>query len=305
MNSIGFNAHLPDAQTLNKIKEADIHWIRCDFDWDVIEPRQGIYDYSRIDPVVNFCKENNIKIFPTIGYTPRWANGNQTRNYPPTNKKDWIDFVLEVINRYKTEIHIWGIWNEPNLPEFFQGTIQEYIQNIFIPASNTIKGIDSNLKVAAPEIASLVSAKWWQWLESFAALENYYDFVTLHCYTKDAQTTIDYIEKGRWPRFIRWLSWLLNWFYPGNQAIKAKLKKISKTAWLTETGWKTNVVSEEQQRQYYEAFVNYMNDQNIFERVFFYEIKDDPRITDKWGVLRSDYSEKPAYEFIKSLSRQV
>jgi hypothetical protein len=79
------------------------------------------------------------------------------------------------------------------------------------------------------------------------------------------------------------------------------LRKISKEAWFTETGWKTNAVSEEQQRQYYETIVNYMKEQNILERVFFYEIKDDPNITDKWGVLRSDYSEKPAYEFIKSI----
>jgi hypothetical protein len=101
------------------------------------------------------------------------------------------------------------------------------------------------------------------------------------------------------------LSWLLNWFYPGNQAIKAKLKKITKEAWFTETGWKTNVVSEEQQRQHYEDLVKYMNDQTIFERVFFYEIKDGLNAVDKWGVLRSDYSEKPAFEFIKSICQQV
>jgi hypothetical protein len=302
---IGFNAHLPDIQTLNKIKEANIKWIRCDFDWDVIEPQKSIFDYSKTDPIVSFCKNNDINIFPTIGYTPGWANGNQGHNYPPNDVNQWTNFVTEVINRYKNDINVWGIWNEPNLAEFFQGSMNDYIHNIFIPASNTIKGIDPGLKVAAPEIAGLVSAEWWKWLETFATLENYYDVVTVHCYTKDGQTTINYIERGRWPGFLHWLSWLLNWFYPGNQAIKAKLKKITKEAWFTETGWKTNVVSEEQQRQHYEDLVKYMNDQTIFERVFFYEIKDGLNAVDKWGVLRSDYSEKPAFEFIKSICQQV
>lgn len=302
-DKIGFNTHLPKLQTLNKIKEANIKWIRCDFNWYILEPQRGNFDYTRTDPIVDFCQENDINIFPVIGYTPGWANGNRGYNHLPDDINDWTNFITNVVNRYKDRLRMWTIWNEPNLPEFFQHDMQDYIDKILIPASNTIKGIDPALKVTAPEIATLVSAEWWKWLEKFAELENYYDLLVLHCYAKSGQTTIDYIEKGRWPWFLQWLSWLLNWFYPGNQSIKGKLKNISREAWLTETGWRTNGVSEEQQRQYYEELVNYINRSSVLKKVFFYEIIDDPNITDKWGVLRSDYSEKPAYQYIKSICR--
>ena len=299
----GFNVHLPDLQTLDKIKEANIPWIRCDFNWYILEPEPGVFDFSRTDSIVNFCKENGISVFPMIGYTPGWANGNRGINHLPDDLSRWTNFVSRVANHYKNDIQVWGIWNEPNLPEFFQGSMQDYVDKIFIPASQVIKNLDSRLKVATPEIATLVSGDWWKWLDRFAGLAGHYDVLALHCYAKDGRTTINYIEKGRWPRWINWLSGLLNLFYPGNQAIKNKLKNIEREKWLTETGWKSNAVGEESQRLYYEDMVNYLENSSVFQKVFFYEIIDDPNFDQKWGVLRSDYSEKPAYQYIKSLGR--
>lgn len=105
-NRIGFNTHLPNLQTLNKIKEANVKWIRCDFNWDIIEPHQGNFAYTVKDQIVNFCKDNDVNVFPTIGYTPGWANGNRSHNFPPNNENDWTNFVSKVVRRYKDDINI-------------------------------------------------------------------------------------------------------------------------------------------------------------------------------------------------------
>ncbi|MFX0198255.1 MAG: endo-1,4-beta-xylanase [Candidatus Hodarchaeota archaeon] len=293
-NRIGLNTHLPNLQTLNKIKEVNIKWIRCDFNWDIIEPHQGNFDYTIIDQIVNFCKDNDVNVFPTIGYTPGWANGNRSHNFPPNNENDWTNFVSKVVRRYKDDINIWSIWNEPNT-EYFQGTLDEYIQRIFVPASKIIKSL--GLKVATPEI-SVTDPKWWKWLDRFSTLRDKYDIMTFHCYAKDGQRVIDYIENSRWPWYLRWLSWFLNRLYPVYQPIKNKLIGES---WLTETGWATNGTSEVKQRQNYEEIVAYLRSHSTLQKVFFYEIIDDPATPFKFGVLRSDYSAKPAYDYIKSV----
>jgi len=299
---VGFNTHLPRPQARDKIKAANIKWIRCDFNWNDIEQQPGIFNYGLIEEIVPFCKANDIHIFATIGYTPSWANGNQDPCYPPNDVEDWKNFVSKVVNCYKDEIKVWGIWNEPNFSEYFKGTMNDYVDRIFLPASRIIRTIDPNLKIAAPEIATIKYSNWGKWLDKFATLGNHYDILTVHCYGKNAQKTIDFIESGLWPLGIRWLSWLLNLIWPDRQAIKNKLNKIAKEAWLTETGWKTTSErEEEQQRQYYEEMVEYMNISNTFERLFFYDMVDDIHEDQKWGVLRCDYSEKPAYIYIKSI----
>lgn len=39
----------------------------------------------------------------------------------PDNPADWYDVCFRAATRYRGRIDHWGMWNEPNLDNFFQG----------------------------------------------------------------------------------------------------------------------------------------------------------------------------------------
>ena len=61
---------------------------------------------------------NGIDIIGMLLTTPRWASTNPTAPdwywYEPSNFNDYYDFVRAAVNRWRGQIHVWEIWNEPN-----------------------------------------------------------------------------------------------------------------------------------------------------------------------------------------------
>jgi hypothetical protein len=49
----GINVHLPSSALLDRVTEAGIAWIRVDFNWYMMEPARGVYDWTTTDAVVS------------------------------------------------------------------------------------------------------------------------------------------------------------------------------------------------------------------------------------------------------------
>ncbi len=99
--------------------------------WSQAEPREGHYDWSKIDAFMKLARENgyadNQLIF-NIMATPRWASTRPEadwinvciREYETVLPKDlesWRKFLREVIRRYPG-VNRYELWNEPHLPGF-------------------------------------------------------------------------------------------------------------------------------------------------------------------------------------------
>jgi hypothetical protein len=69
----------------------------------------------------------------------------------------------------------------------------------------------------------------------------------------------------------------------------------AKALWLTETGWNTTEVPEAAQAAYYEQVLEGVEAYEWLDKVFFYQLVDEPGSPDQWGILRVDLSPKPAY----------
>lgn len=278
----GINAHVPDAARLDRAAEAGIGWIRCDFNWTMLEPAQDQFDWAIFDQLVAQANARGLSIYATIAYTPSWANGGQGGNVPPSNPADWYDAVFKIVSRYKSSVHHWGMWNEPNLGDFWSGTRTQYIQDILVNGAAAVKSADPTALVAGPDLAHLNSGKWDQWLRDvLLQAGGSLDIVTHHQYSDDAYGTLDALDG------------------PLNVA---SVKKIidsngggSKPFWLTETGWTSNDVGEPDQADFFLELLDGMNARSWWQRTFFYELMDDPNITSKWGILRSDLSAKESY----------
>ncbi len=103
------------------MQELGITQLRLDFDWSVIEPVEGTFDWIATDRIVNAARSRGIVVHGLITYTPAWARPAATDGkHPPTEPADMAAFSRSVVRRYRPSgIRSWEIWNEPNIPNFW------------------------------------------------------------------------------------------------------------------------------------------------------------------------------------------
>ena len=286
----GINCHIPDRALLESLRDADIHWIRCDFNWYIAEPQQDQWSWGIFDRLVADADELGFRIFPTLGYAPSWANGGREPQYPPEDPADWEDFVTETVTRYRSSIKYWGMWNEPNLDGFFAGTLDQYIEEILKVGSTAVHTADPTAFVLGPELAHL--SGWDDWMKRVCRdAIGYFDIITHHCYKDWPWDVFRHLEGPLWPWDPTLLGVLEDYGAEGMEV------------WLTETGWRSDEIGEWSQGQYYHNLLVGVDERDWLTKVFFYEAKDDPNIEAKWGILRDDLTKKEAYDRYRDYSR--
>ncbi|HEV2404951.1 MAG TPA: endo-1,4-beta-xylanase, partial [Ktedonobacterales bacterium] len=115
---------------LSLAQQLGVSVVRIEFPWALIEPGNGVYDWSRADAIVNAANAHGIQLQPIIVYTPKWINSDPTQ--PPT-ASEFSSFVSALVGRYHNSIHYWEMWNEPNLVNYWAASEQSYVSNILVP----------------------------------------------------------------------------------------------------------------------------------------------------------------------------
>ena len=280
----GINAHLPTSALLDRVAAAGIAWIRLDFNWFMMEPEPGVYDWTMTDTAVGEARARGLNVYATLAYSPGWANGGQAPNTPPVDPQDWYAFVYTTVSRYRGSVQHWGMWNEPNFTHFFSGSLDQYIDVILRVGAQAVRDADPSGYVLGPELAQ--EGDWWRWLH--AVLERgaeAIDIVTQHSYQDDGRDVLRRLGGPVEP-----------WNRPRVRDVLEGTGAADKPLWLTETGWNTAKVSETAQADCYEQVLEGVAAHDWLERVFFYALADEPGSPDQWGILHSDLTPKPAYE---------
>lgn len=104
---------------------------------------------------------------------------------PPLNSQDWYDFVKTVAERYKNQrfVKAYGMWNEPNLEEFWTGNRNAYIRLILIPGYLAVKSVKKTLLIGAPEMSDRCDeSSEWNIQDTMIAAGQYIDVLTQHYY---------------------------------------------------------------------------------------------------------------------------
>jgi len=82
------------------------------------------YHLSDLDALVRTASKYNLQVLLTISETPKWANGGQSFNHPPTNVNTLTQFAHMLADRYNGKhpaygsVSLYSVWNEPNLEQF-------------------------------------------------------------------------------------------------------------------------------------------------------------------------------------------
>jgi len=287
----GINVHLASDAALAKVAEAGIPWIRIDVNWNAIEPARGRWDFSQVDRVVATARARGLSIFATLAYTPGWANGGLGAAYPADDVNLWKNFVKVAVTRYRDSIRYWGIWNEPNLPEFYARSKENFLNQVFLPAALEIRTSAPAAFIVGPDLAHLTSTgnEWYFWLKYILQnAANWIDVVSHHVYEdKGVYYLFELLESG-------------DGLLPSVKSVVSEAGCGGKPFWLTEVGWQTAKVTEQTQADRYLEMLQGQATRGYPIKVFFYELVDPPQAGSvPWGILHSDLSAKPAYTVYK------
>ena len=126
--------------------------------WTSLEPQQGVWNWEPLDIWVAAAEQHGVQdILLTLGQTPPWASTDPDDvNYigagapaPPTDNQYWRDYITAVAQRYKGRIRNYEIWNEPNDPTYYTGTVAE-LAELTAEAYSILKSVDPGSTVLSP-----------------------------------------------------------------------------------------------------------------------------------------------------------
>ncbi|MGE3975004.1 MAG: cellulase family glycosylhydrolase [Bdellovibrionales bacterium] len=287
----GVNIHQAAGQTIQIMRNMGATWVRVSHPWGEVERSANNYDFAWSDYMLRDLKSRGMKVFYILGYPPSfWSSNGQSNGVP--NRNAWIKYVDTMTTRYRDYVDVWEIHNEPNLKEFWAGTMREYIEVLLKPASPIIRRNAPNSQIAAPGVTHIHSSKpgnYLKELRKYGALETF-DVVSYHLYSKSkpADFRKDLLE-SRWGK-------------PSVQKVLQDAGLTGKPFWLTEFGCDLQETRSET-----------ANANCIYEKVrilksipwitgfFIYNLTDGEAGPQKWGLLRGDLSPTPSVPRLKPL----
>ena len=288
--------------------------IRTGVNWDVVEPRRGVWDWTFYDQLYAALARHRLTILPVLLVTPSWAGASW--GTMPDKPRDYAAYVAQVVARYGPGGVFWrahpeldgslasrwfDLWNEPYL--------REYAVNGVSPAryARLVRAAAYAGRAANPAVRFLLEADLsWQlrpkryggdWITAMYAavpsLNRWFDAVSVHPYTGDAgpQPCAAEVTGRRW-QFCR------------VQDIRDRFAARGagdKPLWITEIGWATcerrfPCVTPARQAGYLKSAFDMAAGYPFVEAMLLYTYQDlDPRIPgDFYGLYYASTAPKLA-----------
>jgi cellulase (glycosyl hydrolase family 5) len=277
----GMNTRVLTPQMADKAAELGAGVVRLAYGWDVIEPRKGAFDWSVTDGWRDEAKRTGRAIFGSLAYTPAWANGGRAFNDPPADMRDWYDFVFATVSRYKDDVFLWGIWNEPNLDQYLRGADLDVYRSLVVAGRAAIRAANPRALILGPETSWHAIASGW-FTAAMRAVGDLLDIVTVHWYADGPplEAMMDDVVRPA---------------------------SLAKDVWLSETGMKpcASFFGEIGQALFYQHVLGaFAARRHWWTGVLFYDLYDPPMPLDCGGAItRPDWSNRPAFTVLQRFIR--
>lgn len=328
--AVGLNLDLQSGDTEARadgarlVRRAGASIVRDDFQWSIIEPQRGRYDWSQPDAIVAAAAGGGLRTLPILDATPAWAGPDE--NAMPRDPADYARFATRVVARYGAGGAFWR--EHPKLDpalavEWFELYNEPYLQPTSPggpePAAyaRTVRAAVPAARAANPRARFLLAAdttgvdregRETPWLtalyDAVPGLSRYFDGVAVHPYAAE-QSPTRYTPGGR-----------ERWQTPRIEAMRETLVDRGdgdKPVWITEIGWSTCDGGEEcvgertQARNLAETFDLASSRWPYVEAVVVYALGDFPAPPKakegSFGVLRSDLTPKPSWGVLQTAGR--
>jgi len=273
------------------LKDAGVRWLRGFYEWQTIQPTRGYWNWTLPDRLIENARANNLHLTGSFGYFASWASADGgTRKFPIKDMQYWRDYVAGLVSRYQRDIKYWEVWNEFDGGFAENGTPEIYGEMVR-EASISAKAVDPTAKigmsVANFDVGFLEAA-----IKGGAA--GYFDYICVHPYEK-----LNALEDGGEVDFLSMTTTL-------RQMLKVNGQPTDTQLWITEIGSQAPNTPDQRadKRQAILLAKAYLlSIASGFRRVFWFEARGPSygHNTDH-GLVRADFSLRPAYRALKTLS---
>ncbi|TMQ07218.1 MAG: hypothetical protein E6J90_43915 [Deltaproteobacteria bacterium] len=194
--------------------------------WPWLEDSRGHWQWQTLDRLIQLAEQHQIEVVLPLGLSPTWASarpaepsayGRPGFAAEPADLDDWRHYVESVASRYTGRVHVYEIWNEPNLARFYSGDVAHMLQ-LCRTAYAIIKRVDPAARVVSP---SATGSDGVRWLDRFLAAggADCFDVVGFHLYV--------------WPEAPEAIVPLV----AKVQEVLLRRGVADRPLWNTETGW--------------------------------------------------------------------
>lgn len=128
---------------------AGVGVLRVSIGWDGIEPQRGHYDLAFWDSFFAAMSAAGIRVIPYVAYTPRWAASSPGEDFwrsPPADLTAFGATMGMLARRYRGQVSSWEIWNEPDNPDYWRGSVAQFA-DLLAAGARAVRAVDPALRV--------------------------------------------------------------------------------------------------------------------------------------------------------------
>lgn len=253
---------------------AGVKWTREEFHWNWIERKQGEFDFSFFDQLVDTAYENGISVYGLMCYWTEWTGKPMTEEFI----EPYCNYLRTVVGRYKGRIRHWEIWNEPNI--FFWPGPKELYTKLCVAAYAAIKEVDPEAEVLICSTAGIDT----KFIKLVLDEKPPFDALTVHPY-RHALDPHGFIKEIQ----------------------DASAMADGKPVWITEMGWPSNIggLTEREQAGYVARTYISALAAPATRTVAWYDFREDgvdPFYNEHhFGLVRQDLTPKIGYRALAAV----
>lgn len=173
--------------------------------WSKVNTADGVYDWSRLDSVVDYWYSRGVEMMYCLSPTPPWASArpSEAASYEfgsaaePSSNTYWTNWCQAVAERYNGKIKYWEVWNEVNLSSFYSGT-KAKLAELARLAYQTIKAVNAANVILSPNCTSLATGGATYFDGYLTASDgatgtgaDWFDIVACHLYCSSTRMGLD------------------------------------------------------------------------------------------------------------------
>lgn len=292
-------------RAMDLIHEAGLKWVRMDFSRTKIEPdTEGVFEFGQSDWLTGKLRARNISIVGILGYSPDWAaSSNAGWKSAPKDVESFARYVYATVKRYQGKVDYWEIWNEPNLASYWepQDDMAGYL-DLLKASYKAARAANPGCHILNGGLSIMNTGDVERFYEKGA--KNYFDIFNVHLFV--GATGVPDIGE----RLVKTSQDI--------RGIMAKYGDGQKQLWVTEIGFhgvpedalvKNGILKykprEGQQAALLTKAFSAAIKSGKIDKIFWAFFQDTQNHfsdgADYYGLIRGDFTRKPAYDAYKKL----
>lgn len=153
----------PDAtaRELGMLADAGFGWVRVRLAWDDIEPAPHQWQWATADALIGAIRRAELETVLVLDGSPTWARGPQDQRgptahfAPPADYATFARFAAAVATRYRDQVRVYQIWDEPNISPHWGARHIEPVAyaQLLKAASTAVRAADDDAIILAAALA--------------------------------------------------------------------------------------------------------------------------------------------------------